>query len=337
MKKVKKLFVKIVISLINTLNKYNALNIIQMLALKLYTENRKIYDNLFELLSEEDKKQLWRNVIWYTPPKQRKKYVMEHPEFPWSWDAVVKCWHDFPIEFIVEHSEKAWDWDEISRYVVKSVKPIIENPHIPWNWENLGICNNTIPIKEMIEHKELHWNWGMISLSRHDIEIDDVANNLNIPWNWMFLSENPCFTIDDIKKHLNLPWIWCYVSRNLRITVDDFTNNPDLPWDYFGLSLNPHMTIDCILNHPDTSKYPWNLLALAQSKSGLWKNNVFHEMPKYRKQLAKEIADIINYDEHYYRMAYNPKRMRSYKSIQELREMQNEYGWTEEEMDKYIT
>ncbi len=99
-----------------------------------------------------------------------------------------------------------------------------------------------------------------------------------------------------LKKILNKDWDWKYISK--RVTYEEFINNPHLPWCYKGLSGN---------------KFDYE-----------------------SRILAKKIMNVIINDEKYIAKVYNPNRIRSYKSICELEELKSNFGWTDEEFNKYV-
>ncbi len=52
--------------------------------------------------------------------------------------------------------------------------------------------------------------------------------------------------------------------------------------------------------------------------------------------LSMRLARLLEKDEQYIAKVFNPLRMRSWKSIQDLEEMRIDHGWTLEEMNEYI-
>ncbi len=140
------------------------------------------------------------------------------------------------------------------------------------------------------------WYWYEIS---ERVTYKEFIDNPELPWNYLGLSINENIPIEYIKNSLNdntNNWNWRYISE--RVKYKDFINNPDLPWDYEGLSCH---TFDC-------------------------------EFIK----LAKNIMNVIINDEKYIAKVYNPNRMRSVKSLCELEELKADFGWTDEEFDKYV-
>ncbi len=115
-------------------------------------------------------------------------------------------------------------------------------------------------------------------------------------WDYERLSINPNITFEYIKNNLTKEWDWEFISQ--RVTYKEFIDNPDLPWNYSGLS----------------------------------KNKFDYES----RILAKEIMNVIINDEKYIAKVYNPNRIRSYKSICELEELKTEFGWTDDEFNKYV-
>ena len=77
----------------------------------------------------------------------------------------------------------------------------------------------------------------------------------------------------------------------------------------------------------------WDILSICENKLSY---HPFFGSGVYRKALAIEFAKRIFSDEQYIAKVFNPSRMRSYKSIQELEDMRLDFGWSNVEMAKHI-
>ncbi len=201
---------------------------------------------------------------------------------------------------------KPWYWFYISRRV--TYNEFINNTNLPWDYEGLSynknisinyIKNNLHVNTNVNLNDNLNGNLNEIwhwTYISRRVTYEEFINNIELPWNYHDLSDNKNIPISYIKNNLDKNWIWWRIS--MRVTYKEFIDNPDLPWDYRGIS----------------------------------RNNFDHES----RILAKEIMNVIINDEKYIAKVYNPNRMRSVKSICDLNQMKLDFGWTDEEFDKYV-
>lgn len=275
--------------------------------------------------------------------------VIENPNFPWRYEILYKN-KLFDIDYykkkgieitmcdlkeraisniqfldIINGKIKINDCCGCSIYKIishipsLSIQYIIENIDKDWDWETIFVWitfedfNKFINyFSEILKGKN---EYLKTVVSNIKIDYESLSQNINIPFE--YIRDNP-----------DKPWDYKRISE--RVTTDKIIDNPDFPWEWDFISVNPYLSRNFI------NKYH-ELINAKLLMHNLFDNDPIFKTFIYKKLLAKKIMNVIINDNDYISMVYNPKRIRSYKTLCELEEMKLDYNWDSNEFNEYLS
>jgi hypothetical protein len=217
--------------------------------------------------------------IYYNPNSN-------HSRDPWDWNSISKN-PNFTMQIIERYVDPSWKWSRVDetdkrmKALVKSIRSSEnKDKNIPdtkwdfWDWKaissnpnlTINFVKKYFKIKLRIKQLKLkvnpekikkfaNFDWYVVS-SHHNITMDDIEQNPDLPWVFKYVSKNPNLTMKFVEEHPENPqeeqgWDWNNISENPGITMEDIKNHPDKPWKWKYISKNPNLTMEFVKAHSD--------------------------------------------------------------------------------------
>jgi hypothetical protein len=183
------------------------------------------------------------------------------PDAKWDWQLVMvnrnTTW---------DIVQTKWSYEWVSANPNLKWQTVLDLAHMPWNWRDISANPNISwnDIKNNLDLPKLHnaetdWDWNELSLKA---DWQYIANHLDLPWNFAYLSRSKHVTWDIIKANSSLSWYWPHVCVNPNITFEIAINhiNDKINWSY--LSYNININISIVATNLDL---PWDMSIIKQN------------------------------------------------------------------------
>jgi hypothetical protein len=119
------------------------------------------------------------------------------------------------FEYISNNLDKSWSWVALSQHkciTMEHIENTLNNKKYKWLWSRFSY-NPNLTTDFVLKYKKKFVNKD-ISICK-DLSIDFIKNNpYMFKFNWSVVSKHHNILIDDIVNNPNIPWVWTCVLQN---------------------------------------------------------------------------------------------------------------------------